>query len=106
QGVCGKMADMLGLIKREILQPKNKILKKLVTFVPLEQAEKVRSAIFAAGGGQIGNYSECSFNAEGEGTFRGAEGTHPFVGKIGERHIEKEVKMEVIFPAWIENRVV
>src|ERR1700749_938328 len=63
-GVSGKMADQLGLINRKILLPKKNLLKKLVTFAPVDHAEKVRSAIFEAGGGNIGNYSECSFNAE------------------------------------------
>jgi len=104
-GVNGKIADMLGLIDRQILQPKNNLLKKLITFAPITESEKVRSAIFAAGGGHIGNYSECSFNAQGEGTFKGEAGTNPFVGKVGERHTESEIKIEVIFPAWIESKV-
>jgi len=104
-GVNGKIADKLGLINRQVLQPKSNSLKKLFTFVPLDHAEKVRSAIFAAGGGQVGNYSECSFNAAGSGTFKAGEGTDPFVGKIGERHTEAEIKIEVIFPAWLEKPV-
>ena len=52
-GVNAAIADKLGLVNRKILQPKNDTLKKLFTFVPVDQAEKVRSAIFAAGGGHI-----------------------------------------------------
>ena len=105
QGVNAKIADALGLINRQVLQPKNNLLKKLFTFVPVEHAEKVRNAIFAAGGGQISNYSECSFNSEGKGTYKAGEGSNPFTGKIGERHYEPEIKMEVIFPAWLEKAV-
>jgi dinuclear metal center YbgI/SA1388 family protein len=105
-GVNAAIADKLGLVNRNILQPKNETLKKLFTFVPVEQVEKVRSAIFAAGAGHISNYSECSFNSPGQGTFKPGEGTDPFTGKIGERHTEDEVKMEMIFPAWLENKVV
>ena len=104
-GVNGKMADMLGLINRQMLQPKKSLVKKLVTFVPTVQAETVRSAIFEAGGGQIGNYSECSFNSHGEGTFKAAEGTNPFVGMQGIRHTENEIKLELIYPAWLERNV-
>jgi len=104
-GVNGKIADKLGLVNRQILQPKNSTLKKLFTFVPQAHAEKVRNAIFAAGGGQISNYSECSFNTPGSGTFKAGEGTDPFVGNIGERHSEEEIKIEVIFPAWLEKAV-
>ena len=104
-GVNAKIADKLGLINRQILQPKNNTLKKLFTFVPVEHAEKLRSAIFAAGGGQISNYSECSFNTPGSGTFKAGEGTNPFAGKMGERHIEEEIKIEAIFPAWLQKPI-
>jgi len=104
-GVNGMIADKIGLMNRQILQPKKDTLKKLFTFVPVEFAEKVRNANFAAGGGQISNYSECSFNSDGSGTFKAGEGSDPFVGKIGERHTENEIKIEVIFPAWQEKLV-
>lgn len=104
-GVNAAIADKLGLINRAILQPKNNTLRKLFTFVPVEHAEKVRSAIFAAGAGHISNYSECSFNTKGEGTFKPGDGTNPFSGKIGERHTEEELKLEMIFPAWLENKI-
>lgn len=105
-GVNGKMADKLGLVKRSMLLPKPATLKKLFTFVPLAQAEKVRDAIFAAGAGHIGQYSESSFGVEGTGTFKGGEGTNPFVGQPGKRHEEKELKLEMIFPAWLQTAVV
>ena len=104
-GVNGAIADKLGLINRKILQPKNETLKKLFTFVPVEFAENVRSAIFNAGGGHISNYSECSFNMAGQGTFKPGEGTNPFTGKRGIRHTEDEIKMEMIFPAWQEKAI-
>lgn len=104
-GVNAAIADKLGLINRSILQPKNETLKKLFTFVPVEHAEKVRSAVFAAGGGHISNYSECSFNIAGLGTFKPGEGTKPFAGKQGIRHTEDEIKMEMVFPAWQEQNI-
>ncbi len=98
-GVNGKIARMIGLQNISVLSQKENTLKKLFTFVPADKAEQVRNAIFNAGGGHIGNYSECSFNAEGIGTFKAGTGTNPYVGKIGERHQEKEIKIEVIFPS-------
>ena len=74
EGVNGKIASMLGLRNNLILSQKDTILKKLFTFVPVDKAEQVRNAIFKAGGGHIGNYSECSFNAEGIGTFKARKG--------------------------------
>lgn len=106
QGVNGKMAEKIGLINCRILKSKKAILKKLFTFVPTDHAEAVRSAIFNAGAGDIGNYSECSFNASGKGTFKAGEGTNPFVGEQGKRHEEDEIKIEVIFPTWKENSII
>jgi dinuclear metal center YbgI/SA1388 family protein len=105
-GVSGKMAKMAGLENLTILSPKENALKKLFVFVPVEAAAAVRDAVFAAGGGHIGNYSECSFNTEGTGTFKAGRDTHPYVGSIGEQHQEKEVKIEVIFPGFLEPKIV
>ncbi len=106
EGVNGKMAAKLGLQNCSILAEKEGTLKKLFTFAPLEKAAAVRDAIFAAGGGHIGNYSECSFNTEGTGTFTAGEGADPYVGKQGKRHEEKELKVEVIFPSFLENKII
>ena len=105
-GVNGKIADKLGLVNRSVLLPKKNCLKKLITYIPLAAADNVRNAIFSAGGGHIGNYSECSFNGEGTGTFKAGMGTHPFVGKTGERHLEKEMKVEIVFPSWEEKKII
>lgn len=105
-GVNGRIADRLGLVNRRILAPKTGQLMKLYTFVPDDHAEQVRSAIFAAGAGHIGNYSECSFNADGTGTYKAGEGANPFLGQVGIRHEEPEVKIEVIFPSYLQNSIV
>ncbi|MBV9989567.1 MAG: Nif3-like dinuclear metal center hexameric protein [Chitinophagaceae bacterium] len=105
-GVNRAMADKLGLVNRTVLAPRPGQLMKLFTFVPLAQAEQVRAALFAAGAGQIGEYSETSFNAEGTGTFKGSENTNPFAGEPGKRHEEKEIKMELILPAHARQAVV
>ena len=105
-GVNGKIAELLELKNISVLAPKENQLKKLFTFVPVTDADKVRQAIFDAGGGHIGNYEECSFNAEGFGTFKGGVNTDPYVGKPGELHRENEIKVEVIFPAWLESRII
>jgi dinuclear metal center YbgI/SA1388 family protein len=106
EGVNGKIADLIGLKNIHILQPKRDSLKKLFVYTPLAKAEQVRKAIFNAGGGHIGNYSECSFNSNGTGTFKAGLGADPFVGKIEETHKEPETKIEIIFPAWLEPVVV
>ncbi len=105
-GVNFRLAEKLGLTDLKILQPRGSRLQKLITFVPMEQAESLRSALFAAGGGTVGNYSECSFNSEGIGTFKAEAGSQPFIGEIGKRHEEKETRVEVIFPAYLQRRII
>ncbi|KAA2240475.1 Nif3-like dinuclear metal center hexameric protein [Chitinophaga agrisoli] len=105
-GVCDMMGQRLGLQQCRVLVPKKELLKKLYTFVPHADAEKVRAALFTAGAGHIGNYSECSFNADGNGTFKAGAGTHPYVGQQDQRHTEAETKLEVIFPAYREGQVI
>ncbi|HUM64864.1 MAG TPA: Nif3-like dinuclear metal center hexameric protein [Chitinophagaceae bacterium] len=105
-GVSGKMAALLGLQNLQVLAPKRQLLKKFIVFVPAAQADRVRGAIFKAGGGDIGNYSECSFNTEGVGTYMASEGSHPFAGEIGKQHQEKELKIEVIFPGYLEQDII
>lgn len=106
EGVNDMIADKLQLSNRQILLPKENMLMKLYSFAPVEHAEKVRSALFDAGGGSIGAYSECSFNAEGIGTFKAGENTHPFVGEKNIRHEEKETRIEIIFPSYLKNKIV
>ena len=105
KGVNGKIADLLNLQNRTILQPREQLLKKLVTFAPLKDAENIRLVLFKAGAGKLGKYSECSFNIEGMGTFKAEEGADPHVGGIGKRHEEKEIKIEVIFPGYLQNKI-
>ncbi|RYY68735.1 MAG: Nif3-like dinuclear metal center hexameric protein [Chitinophagaceae bacterium] len=106
EGVNGKIADLLGLINRRILAPKTGLLQKLAVFVPLGHKEKLMTALFAAGAGAIGKYSECSFSIEGSGSFKAGKGSQPYLGRLGERHIEPEAKVEVIFPHWLQQQVV
>jgi dinuclear metal center YbgI/SA1388 family protein len=95
-GVSRKMAEKLSLKNVKVLSPLNNRLLKLVTFVPEDHIEKVREAVFNAGGGVTGNYDRCSFNVHGHGTFRGNENSSPFVGEKGKFHIEKEVRFETV----------
>lgn len=105
-GVNGKIADKLSLINRSILAPKKNLLQKLAVFVPVNDKEKVLNALFVAGAGNIGNYSECSFNTPGTGTYKAGENADPYLGKKGERHAENEIKLEVIFPSWQAGQVI
>jgi dinuclear metal center YbgI/SA1388 family protein len=79
---------------------------KLVVFVPADHADKVREAICAQGAGMIGDYEQCSFSTPGEGTFLGAAGTDPFVGKPGSLERVNELRLEVLLRREIAGRVI
>ncbi len=104
-GVNAMICEKLGLINRKILIPKNNTIQKLFTYVPAEHEVKVREALFSAGAGNIGNYSNCSFNIEGTGSYRGNKDSNPLVGKKGEIRFEKEVQIGVTFHKHLESSV-
>lgn len=104
-GINFRLAQLLNLQQVRVLAPKEKSLMKLVTFVPIAHAEEVRTAIFNAGAGHIGNYDCCSYNISGEGTFRAGKDTNPYSGEKGELHIEKETRIEVILPSFKQHEV-
>jgi len=106
KGVNHKLGAKLGLKNIRVLLPKKGLLRKLVAFCPLSHADQVRAAIFEAGAGQIGEYDCCSFNLEGNGTFRAGQDANPFIGKKNEIHFEPEVRIETILPAYLETRVI
>ena len=102
-GVSGTLARRLGLERVRPLQPKEGLLKKLVTYAPVAHAAAVRNSLFQASAGGIGNYDACSYNTQGEGTFRPGQGAHPFVGALGELHAEPETRIEVVYEARMER---
>jgi dinuclear metal center YbgI/SA1388 family protein len=105
-GVNAKIADKLNLQNQRILAPKSDILGKLATFCPKSHIEDVRNALFTAGAGHIGDYDECSFSVEGTGNFRPSTAANPYVGKANERRKEQEIKIEVIFPMYVQAALI
>lgn len=105
-GVNDLLAESLGLTNTEVLVPSyEEKLKKLVVFVPEENAGEVKEAIGQAGAGAIGNYSHCAFTASGVGQFLPGEDTNPFIGNKGKLEEVREVRVETIVPESIEKRV-
>ena len=104
-GVNSKILEKLGLKNGRILSPKYKNLQQLTTFVPAQQADEVRQALFDAGAGWVGNYSHASFNTEGVGTFKGEEGSSPTIGSVGHLVRVQEVKIEVLIPKWKQREI-
>lgn len=103
QGVSGRMADKLQLSDRQILQPSGK-LYSLTFYTPTAHADKVCQAVLACGAGHIGQYSHCSYNSLGNGTFKALPGSHPYIGNINSLHTEQEIKTEITVPDYLLQR--
>lgn len=99
RGVNRVLAELLNLKDVEVLNPSGyRHYYKLVVFVPEGYQDAVRDAVCKAGAGWIGNYSDCTFQVKGTGTFRPLEGTDPFIGKEGQLERVDEVRLETIVP--------
>ena len=105
-GVNFKIAEILGLQKIEILAPKKGFLRKLCTYVPTNKSDAVMNALFAAGAGNIGNYSECAFQLDGKGSFKAGDLANPTIGEVGVRHTEAETKIEVLYNRVDESKII
>ena len=105
QGVNDMICEQLELKNRKILIPQSGTIKKLTTYVPKNEAQKLREALFNAGAGNIGNYSNCSFNSEGIGTYKGNDNANPTKGEKGITQYEEEVQISCIFPKHLESKI-
>ncbi len=95
-GLNDLIAGNLGLININIIEEANEQWYKFVVFVPKEAAGKIRDVICRYGGGKWQNYSCCTFNIEGKGTFIPYEGSKPYTGKVGRMNFVDEVRIECI----------
>lgn len=105
-GVNYRIAQNLNLSNVKILSSLKNQLIKLIVFVPEVAADSVRLAMLNSGAGKIGDYDMCSYNMSGYGTFRACEGATPYCGEIGTTHKENEVRIEVILPIHLKNKVI
>jgi dinuclear metal center YbgI/SA1388 family protein len=106
-GVSDALAEVLGLTVEEVLAPVSvgPGLDKWVVFVPAENADAVREAMFAAGSGHIGDYSHCSWGVSGTGQFLPHDGANPTIGSVGTIERVPEDRVEVIAPALLRGHV-
>lgn len=106
-GVSDALAETLGLTVEEALEPASggPALDKWVVFVPVSDAEVLRAALFAAGAGEIGDYSRCSWSVTGTGQFLPREGASPAIGVVGEVERVSEDRVEVIAPSGLRAAV-
>ncbi len=105
QGVNDMICNQLELTNKRILIPQAATIKKLTTYAPKDEAEQLRTALFNVGAGNIGNYSNCSFNTEGYGTYKGNENATPVKGEKGILHTENETQISVTFPKHLESKI-
>ncbi|WP_047244648.1 Nif3-like dinuclear metal center hexameric protein [Maribacter thermophilus] len=97
KGVNAKICEVLGLSKTRILIPKKDTIRKLTTYVPVDDADFLKEKLFAAGAGHIGNYSNCSFTVDGVGSYKAGENTNPTKGEKGVTHYEKESLVSITY---------
>lgn len=106
-GVNDCLAGLLGLERTSPLKAAGpEGFLKFVVFVPSGHEDRVREAVCRAGAGWIGNYSDCTFQTLGTGTFRPRERTNPFIGKQGELEKVEEIRLETIVPERLAPGVV
>jgi len=106
-GVSDALADALGLTVEAVLDPgpARHELDKWVIFVPVEHSDAVREAIFAAGAGQIGDYSHCGWSVTGTGQFLPHDGANPAIGSVGALQRVVEDRVEAVAPARLRGQV-
>ena len=95
-GLNDYVANLLGIKKISPLQDSSEKVFKFAVYVPIQHADRVSQAIFKAGAGKIGKYTETSFNISGKGTFKPMGGANPFIGEIGKREEVQEIKIETV----------
>jgi dinuclear metal center YbgI/SA1388 family protein len=106
-GVNDALAAALGLQDTDVLSPAaSGQMDKIVTFVPVEDAERMLDALSAAGAGSIGDYSRCGYFGQGTGTFTPGPGTSPAIGTPGVIEHVVETRVETIAPRRLRRKVI
>jgi len=104
-GVNGKICKVLGLSNTQILIPKKETIKKLTTYIPKSSAEKLKIALFNAGAGNIGKYSNCSFTVNGIGSYLPGDDANPSIGEVGSLHYEEETQINITYSRANEKEI-
>ncbi|ORV12703.1 Nif3-like dinuclear metal center hexameric protein [Mycobacterium celatum] len=106
-GVSDALARALGLTVEAVVEPLPAVTDsdKWVIFVPPESADAVRAAVFAAGAGVIGEYSQCSWSVTGTGQFLPGDAATPAIGSVGAVERVAEDRVEFVAPARARRQV-
>ena len=105
-GVNSTICKRLKIKDSKILIPKEKTIKKLTTYIPYKNVERLKSEIFKIGGGSIGKYENCSFSYEGMGSFKGNEQSSPKIGEKLKFTEVKEICVNITFLKHLEQRII
>jgi len=97
-GTSFVLAERLGVSRATFLRTPYRVQKKIVTFVPEADVDRVAGAMARTGAGFIGNYEACSFRIAGEGTFRGNAASSPAVGRRETLERVRETRLEMVVP--------
>ena len=103
EGSNAGLCEILGLHHKAILIPQAGTIKQLTTYVPENDAETVRTALFESGAGSLGNYDHCSFNSSGTGTYKGNENSNPVIGEKNILQNVTETKITISFEKHLEK---
>ena len=106
-GVSDKLAELVGITPGRPIKPvRLDALDHWGVHVPASAADALKTALFAAGAGEIGNYRECAFSVEGTGEFTPVEGANPTDGAVGTHYTGDEIRVEFVAKAGDRRRIV
>lgn len=71
---------------------------KIIVFVPVPDADKIRKVLGDNGAGKLGDYSHTSYTTRGTGRFKPEKGADPAIGEVGKFEETQEERIEVIAP--------
>lgn len=69
---------------------------KLTVFIPDDALESVKTALFTAGAGKIGDYEQCCWQVKGSGQFMPLSGSHPHIGSHNKLENVEEWRVEMV----------
>jgi len=79
---------------------------KLYFYVPKENLEQVKGALFNAGAGQIGDYKKCAWQTKGVGQFQPSKNSNPHVGEQGQVEKLTEYKVEMVLEESLKDKII
>lgn len=106
-GLNDYFMEIMGFENCEVLEETHsEKLYKLAVYVPVGYEQDIRDVLGQNKAGYIGNYSHCTFNINGMGTFKPEDNANPFIGSVGEIEHTNEVKIETVVGASILDKVI